>query len=187
MLFGYTAGNAITTAGKSIVIGSEAGHAIQTADGAIAIGYKSLGFGTAAPGTVVGSIAIGHEALYNIESGAQRNIAIGEAAGRSITTGDRNIVIGDWACRTGQTVGANNIVLGSFAAENAPDFGDTVIIGYGAGDALNGANQSVIIGREAGLKFTFGTNARNFDAGKLHYGLKMVEECGLSRDDMLVV
>jgi histidinol phosphatase-like PHP family hydrolase len=41
--------------------------------------------------------------------------------------------------------------------------------------------------KAAGIKFTFGTNARNADAGKLHYGLKMVQECGLSRADMLLI
>ena len=45
----------------------------------------------------------------------------------------------------------------------------------------------IIEAKNAGLKFSFGTNARNFDAGKLHYGLKMVEECGLSADDMLIL
>jgi hypothetical protein len=45
----------------------------------------------------------------------------------------------------------------------------------------------IIEAKNAGLKFTFGTNARNFDAGKLHYGLKMVEECGLGSEDMLIL
>jgi histidinol phosphatase-like PHP family hydrolase len=45
----------------------------------------------------------------------------------------------------------------------------------------------IIEAKKAGLKFTFGTNARNFDAGKLHYGLKMAEECGLTREDMLIL
>ena len=49
------------------------------------------------------------------------------------------------------------------------------------------ARQVILQAKEAGLKFTFGTNARNADAGKLHYGLKMVQECGLSEDDMLFV
>lgn len=35
-----------------------------------------------------------------------------------------------------------------------------------------------------GLKFTFGTNARNNNAGKMHYGLQMIKECGLTKDDM---
>jgi hypothetical protein len=45
----------------------------------------------------------------------------------------------------------------------------------------------ILRAKEAGIKFTFGTNARNADAGKLHYGLKMVQECGLSGEDMLFV
>lgn len=38
-----------------------------------------------------------------------------------------------------------------------------------------------------GLKFTFGTNARNNNAGKLHYGLSMVKACGLTKDDMFCI
>ena len=45
----------------------------------------------------------------------------------------------------------------------------------------------ILQAKAAGIQFTFGTNARNADAGKLHYGLKMVQECGLSRADMLLV
>jgi histidinol phosphatase-like PHP family hydrolase len=45
----------------------------------------------------------------------------------------------------------------------------------------------ILQAKAAGIQFTFGTNARNADAGKLHYGLKMVKECGLSRADMLLV
>lgn len=45
----------------------------------------------------------------------------------------------------------------------------------------------ILAAKNAGLKFTFGTNARNFDAGKLHYGLKMVEECDLCQANMLIL
>jgi len=45
----------------------------------------------------------------------------------------------------------------------------------------------ILAAKKAGLKFTFGTNARNRDAGKLHYGLKMAAECQLKREDMLVL
>jgi histidinol phosphatase-like PHP family hydrolase len=45
----------------------------------------------------------------------------------------------------------------------------------------------ILQAKEAGIKFAFGTNARNTDAGKLHYGLRMVQECSLSRADMLLV
>ena len=45
----------------------------------------------------------------------------------------------------------------------------------------------ILKAKDAGVKFVFGTNARNADAGKLHYGLKMVQECSLSRGDMLFI
>ncbi|TFG71214.1 MAG: hypothetical protein E4H27_05085 [Anaerolineales bacterium] len=34
------------------------------------------------------------------------------------------------------------------------------------------------------IKFTFGTNARNQNAGNLHYCLEMAEVCGLTKNDM---
>jgi histidinol phosphatase-like PHP family hydrolase len=45
----------------------------------------------------------------------------------------------------------------------------------------------ILQAKEAGIQFTFGTNARNADAGKLHYGLQMVQECSLSKADMLSI
>ena len=47
--------------------------------------------------------------------------------------------------------------------------------------------QVILKAKEAGLKFVFGTNARNADAGKLHYGLKMAQECDLTGENMLLV
>jgi histidinol phosphatase-like PHP family hydrolase len=47
--------------------------------------------------------------------------------------------------------------------------------------------QFIKMAKAQGLKFTFGTNARNDNAGKLHYGLQMVKECGLTKDDMFVL
>jgi len=46
------------------------------------------------------------------------------------------------------------------------------------------SKEFIVLAKSKGLKFTFGTNARNNDAGKLHYGLQMVEECGLTKDDL---
>lgn len=45
----------------------------------------------------------------------------------------------------------------------------------------------ILRAKAAGIKFTFGTNARNDSAGMLHYGLQMVRECGLTAEDMLVL
>ena len=45
----------------------------------------------------------------------------------------------------------------------------------------------ILQAKAAGLKFTFGTNARNFNAGKFHYGLQMAKECNLTADNMLII
>jgi len=41
--------------------------------------------------------------------------------------------------------------------------------------------------KKAGLKFTFGTNARNQNAGHFHYCREMVKVCGLTEKDMLFI
>lgn len=45
----------------------------------------------------------------------------------------------------------------------------------------------ILLAKENGLKFSFGTNARNENAGKLHYGYQMMKACNLTRDDMLIL
>ena len=42
------------------------------------------------------------------------------------------------------------------------------------------------LAKEAGTKFSFGTNNRDLDVGKLDYSLKMAKALGLTRDDMFV-
>jgi histidinol phosphatase-like PHP family hydrolase len=43
----------------------------------------------------------------------------------------------------------------------------------------------ILLAKENGLKFTFGTNARNESAGKFHYGYKMMKDCNLADENML--
>ena len=43
------------------------------------------------------------------------------------------------------------------------------------------------LAKAAGVKFTFGTNARNNNAGNFHYCLEMAKTCGLSKDDMFAI
>lgn len=38
--------------------------------------------------------------------------------------------------------------------------------------------------KDAGIKFTFGTNARNQNGGNFHYCIEMAEQAGLTQDDM---
>lgn len=41
--------------------------------------------------------------------------------------------------------------------------------------------------KDAGVKFTFGTNARNQNAGNFRYCIEMAAKTGLKREDMLVI
>jgi hypothetical protein len=40
--------------------------------------------------------------------------------------------------------------------------------------------------KEAGIKFSFGTNNTGSELGRLEYCLKMIEECGLVPDDIFM-
>jgi hypothetical protein len=44
--------------------------------------------------------------------------------------------------------------------------------------------EMIKMAKEAGIKFTFGTNNTGRDLGRLEYCLKMIEECGLVPDDI---
>lgn len=45
----------------------------------------------------------------------------------------------------------------------------------------------VALAKKAGIKFTFGTNARNDNAGRFKYCLDVARECGLTEDDMFTI
>ena len=42
----------------------------------------------------------------------------------------------------------------------------------------------ILMAKAAGIKFTFGTNARNQNAGNFHYCIEMARKAGLTREDM---
>jgi hypothetical protein len=46
--------------------------------------------------------------------------------------------------------------------------------------------EMIKMAKEAGLKFTFGTNNTGSDLGRLEYCLQMIEECGLTPDDIFM-
>lgn len=43
------------------------------------------------------------------------------------------------------------------------------------------------LAKKAGLKFTFGTNARNPNAGHFHYCIEMAKECSFTEDDIFSI
>lgn len=46
--------------------------------------------------------------------------------------------------------------------------------------------QMIKMAKEAGIKFTFGTNNTGRDLGRLEYCFQMIEECGLTADDIFM-
>ncbi|HHW10252.1 MAG TPA: hypothetical protein GXX29_09785 [Firmicutes bacterium] len=49
------------------------------------------------------------------------------------------------------------------------------------------SDRFIAMAKKAGVKFTFGTNARNHNAGHFHYCLEMAAKHGLTRDDMFII
>ena len=47
--------------------------------------------------------------------------------------------------------------------------------------------EMIKMAKEAGVKFSFGTNNTGNDLGRLEYCIKMIEECGLTPDDMFEI
>jgi len=46
--------------------------------------------------------------------------------------------------------------------------------------------EMIRMAKQAGIKFTFGTNNTGRELGRLDYCLKMIEECGLTPDDIFM-
>ena len=44
----------------------------------------------------------------------------------------------------------------------------------------------ILMAKEAGLKFTFGSDSRNLNAGRLAYCKSIAQKCNLTRDDFFV-
>ena len=152
------AGSAGAGSDKNIAIGS---YALDAADGGendnIAIGYDAMGnannssteFNIAignytldaiAGNTQTGTIAIGHNALTALTSGAS-NTAVGYTALDELTTGDNNTAIG---------YGALNQLDGT---ED-----DNTAVGYNAGEGTDGGSQNTIIGSQSNISTGAGTN-----------------------------
>ena len=43
------------------------------------------------------------------------------------------------------------------------------------------------LAKKAGIKFTFGTNARNPNAGHFHYCIEVAKQCEFTEDDIFTI
>lgn len=138
-IFGYKAGNAITTGHNNVVMGNNALLNSQDIGFAVAIGNSAMASGTMTSGAD-GTVAIGKSALTNLSSGTS-NVGIGANVLDELTTGGYNTAIG---------VNALHALDGS-ESEN-------VAIGYNAGSNGDGATNNILIGSNALLSTGAGTN-----------------------------
>ena len=174
---GYNALTQHTTGGANVAIGhgalSQTGGNVDYAPNSshnIAVGYNALGGdwndatqsnyniaigGTSQDGVLNGAccnVSMGFDSLGALTEG-DSNVAIGHNVANSITTGGENVVIGSGAGIAMTTNTLNTVIgKGAFAAADAGEDAN-VIIGHGAGDAINdgGSDANVIIGFDAGI------------------------------------
>ena len=166
-LYGYKAGEDLTSGDKNVAIGRSALAAQSTGSESVAVGYKAL------EATNVGEqAAVGHEALVNQSGGDGRNVALGYKAGHSATTakeniyigyqagkntggtdtGYRNIAIGYYAQGGGTTVtGNHNVGAGNGTWEDLTSGNGNTAFGSAAGSEVSTGDYNVLIGHQAGV------------------------------------
>ncbi len=149
-LFGYRAGNAITTGYWNSLFGSRAGEDITT-------GYENSYFGyRSGLETTTGwyNSGFGMGSLEKLTTGAN-NSACGRSAGGLLTTGSSNCFMGYGAGQR-MTVSVNSIVLGenaaNFIADGTTDFTDSngcIYIGDSCRAFADSEVNAIVIGANA--------------------------------------
>ena len=148
-LFGYNAGNEVTTGDNNTFFGREAGGNVTTTANNTAIGHNALNAGT----TIGNCTAIGASALAACT--VSNETAVGYNSLKAQTSGTRNVALG---YNTGQALqtGANNTFIGYEAGLYATG-NDNVLVGKEAGHAITSAGYGVVVGSSSGKNITTGT------------------------------
>jgi hypothetical protein len=148
--FGVAAGFRLTTGDNNSFIGRLAGYNITTANGLTAVGNEAFVGGTN-PSNPTTGVAVGYQAGYNVETGANGLTLVGYQAGTGNSTGANNTGVGYQALYRNST-GARNTAVGYESLEGivASNFDDNVAAGYQAGFALSSGINNVIVGSQAG-------------------------------------
>ena len=107
------------------------------------------------------NILIGKNVAPSLESGGERNIAIGVNASNGLTTGDDNITIGYHAGKRDTNTESKNIFLGSYTGEYA-DQNSSILIGYQNGQYGNGS-ANVYIGNQTGKGHSGDSGTSNYN------------------------
>jgi hypothetical protein len=107
-----------------------------------------------------GNVAVGFEAMYNPNTGADKNTCVGWQAGYGLTTGANNVLLGQTA-GDALTTGSSNIVIGSgqeadsATASNQINVGgvyfhDRLLYTERADPSAPSSNQAVVYARDNG-------------------------------------
>ncbi|MGH1376096.1 MAG: tail fiber domain-containing protein [Alphaproteobacteria bacterium] len=181
--FGYGALNGVTSGTGNTAIGSSAGTNVTTTSGTTAIGYNALreagnnpgntalgysaGGGNGATTSITTSTLLGYNAG---KAGTGDNLTVsastlvGYDAGGGGNTGDKtltnSVIIGASAGTPGtsQTLTTTDmVVIGNNALDGNTTVAQGVVIGFEAGDVLDGDNNT-LIGYRAGNSITTGSD-----------------------------
>ena len=153
-LFGYDAGNDITSGDKNVFIGKAAGEKQTTGAANIAIGHNA--FKTSTSGQY--NVAIGRSAGEKINS--NKNVAVGYEALADATSSEESVFIG-WGAGTSITTGSFNVGIGQYAGageyNNATGNYNTSI-GHEAGKRISTGSSNSVLGVFSGDNITTGSN-----------------------------
>ena len=175
---GVQAGSAITTGSASVAIGNQSLLTATTVNSVVSIGGDSMrnipsgqaitgvtavGFGAFKGGssTTTGAnytTAIGHQALFDLETGGS-NVAVGALCAENITTGAENTAVGTSAMRNSTTAN-NNTAIGRQAMGSGITTGtDNVAVGINSGLAITSSQYNTLVGSGSGQLITTGWNS----------------------------
>ena len=154
-LYGYKAGEDLTSGDKNVAIGRSALAAQSTASKSVAIGHKAL------EATNVGEqVAVGEEALASQSGGDGKNTALGYNAGHAATTAKENIYIGYRAGKStgGADTGYRNVAIGYYAQGGGTTVSGNHNVGCGNGtwEDLTSGNGNTAFGSAAGSEVSSG-------------------------------
>ena len=111
-------------------VGRRAGYRQTNGNDNVFVGYRA-GDGNDADYSANKNIAVGVEALFNLENNADSNAAVGYRSGYNLTTGINNLLLGYQAGDI-LTIGSNNIIIGydvdpsAAGASNELNIGDVI-------------------------------------------------------------
>lgn len=151
VIIGNDAGRTVTGT-SNVLIGSSAGNNVTTGSQMVGVGLGCFGAATAA---AAGAVAVGHNALGSLTTGAT-NTAIGYTAGDGLTTGSSNTYVGYNSGGAAITSSSNTFI--GYNAGALSTAGTNTAIGSTAGAALTTGTGNTFVGSGSGNVVTTGAN-----------------------------